>query len=257
MAEIWGLMPKSQENAQTIDEAIAEAIAVHEADPTSHMGDGESIDVHRKNDVIDHPASSIPFDKTTQLEQTYRNNFDLTADYTQEGTVSGVGNGYMKVGKFHVASAISLAWVNVPFFQQTDFPSKSIIFQGLIMFEWNTIADKSHFVFGGLLEGSDDGFGLYLDNSVVYFGLWQGGVLVDSVPVAMSNGYSYIIRMEISPIDGVARCFMDGENVAEITLGAVGVTDFTGIFVYAESTLTTYSYITTGLWQVAYTVETG
>jgi hypothetical protein len=61
--ETWGEMPESQISDKTIAEKIAEMISDHEADPTSHMGIGESIDEHRKNTVIDHPAQSVLADK--------------------------------------------------------------------------------------------------------------------------------------------------------------------------------------------------
>lgn len=63
MMDTWGSMPKNQIDDQLISEAITEAITAHEADPTAHMGDGESIDMHRQNEVIDHPAFSIVDDK--------------------------------------------------------------------------------------------------------------------------------------------------------------------------------------------------
>jgi len=63
MTEVWGLMPKSQDDSQKITEAIAEAIAVHNADPDAHSAVGQAIDIHRKNDVLDHPANSVVADK--------------------------------------------------------------------------------------------------------------------------------------------------------------------------------------------------
>jgi hypothetical protein len=63
MADIWGMLPKAQDNNQTIAEAIAEAITAHNADYTAHSGAGQSIDVHRNSEVIDHLADSIVADK--------------------------------------------------------------------------------------------------------------------------------------------------------------------------------------------------
>lgn len=59
----WGALPKAQDNAQTIDEAIGVAIVAHESDPTAHLGDGESLQQHKNNEIIDHPALSIVTDK--------------------------------------------------------------------------------------------------------------------------------------------------------------------------------------------------
>lgn len=61
---VWGQLNKSQDDAETIEEAIDRKIAEHNAEPTSHTADGEAIDVHRKNGIIDHPAGSVVGDKT-------------------------------------------------------------------------------------------------------------------------------------------------------------------------------------------------
>lgn len=62
-AETWGLMPKSQTESTTIDEAIANAIIDHESDPEAHQGEGESLQNHKSDEVIDHPANSVINDK--------------------------------------------------------------------------------------------------------------------------------------------------------------------------------------------------
>jgi hypothetical protein len=61
--EVWGLMPKSQIDNETVEEAILRLIAIHESDPTAHMGENEAIEAHRKSEIIDHLASSIYDDK--------------------------------------------------------------------------------------------------------------------------------------------------------------------------------------------------
>ena len=60
---LWGLLQKSQDDTSTIDEAIAAAIVEHEADPTAHLGEGESLQAHKSEDVIDHPPLSVVADK--------------------------------------------------------------------------------------------------------------------------------------------------------------------------------------------------
>lgn len=59
----WSELPKDQSNPQLISEAITEAINNHEADPQAHLGAGESLEQHKSNEVIDHPAFSILGDK--------------------------------------------------------------------------------------------------------------------------------------------------------------------------------------------------
>lgn len=60
------MLPKAQDDPTTVDEAILAAVASHNDDPTAHMAAGQSIDVHRANTVIDHPAGSVLSDKLPQ-----------------------------------------------------------------------------------------------------------------------------------------------------------------------------------------------
>lgn len=71
---LWGELQKALDNTQTISEAIVEAITEHENDPTAHLGTGESLEQHKKEAVIDHPARSV-FDDKFAFD---RNVFDLT-----------------------------------------------------------------------------------------------------------------------------------------------------------------------------------
>ena len=62
-AQTWGLLPKAQDDPTTIDQEISAAIAAHNADPDAHTAAGAALDLHRVNEVIDHPAGSIVQDK--------------------------------------------------------------------------------------------------------------------------------------------------------------------------------------------------
>lgn len=74
--EVWGLMPKSQIDEETVEQAILRLIAVHEADPTAHMGENEAIEAHRKSEVIDHLASSVFDDKLAYDRNSVNLNFE-------------------------------------------------------------------------------------------------------------------------------------------------------------------------------------
>lgn len=60
---VWGLLPKAQDDAQTINEAVDAAITAHNNDPDAHLGDGQSLQSHRASDIIDHLARSVYRDK--------------------------------------------------------------------------------------------------------------------------------------------------------------------------------------------------
>lgn len=61
--ETWGQMAKSADDAEKVEQAISRLIAEHEADPSAHLGAGESLEAHRANEIIDHPAGSVVSDK--------------------------------------------------------------------------------------------------------------------------------------------------------------------------------------------------
>lgn len=63
MADTWGMMPKSQEDSETIEQAIARMIDDHNDDDTAHSATGQAIDVHRNSEIIDHLALSVVKDK--------------------------------------------------------------------------------------------------------------------------------------------------------------------------------------------------
>jgi len=60
---VWGMLEKAQDDDQTIDEAIAAKIAEHNADEEAHQAAGESLNLHKSDEVIDHPAGSVVGDK--------------------------------------------------------------------------------------------------------------------------------------------------------------------------------------------------
>ncbi len=104
---LWGMIYKALDNNQTIDEAIAAAIAEHEADEAAHLGVGESLQSHKASAIIDHEALSIVQDKFQQnlfnkisnvSFFTSLDSFLITGsvqaycDALVIGTVAGIGN---------------------------------------------------------------------------------------------------------------------------------------------------------------------
>ena len=84
----WGALPKAQDDPQTIIEAVNEAIATHESDPTAHLGDGESLEQHKTNEIIDHPALSVLADKITKDNVIFDTNFSSLANISKTGTAN-------------------------------------------------------------------------------------------------------------------------------------------------------------------------
>ncbi len=99
MAEpyIWGAMNRALNDPTTIDEAIADAIATHNDEPEAHLAADQSLETHRANDVIDHPAESVVNDKIAVPARTYVAIVDPNDDYSYD-TIQGAVDYAMSVG---------------------------------------------------------------------------------------------------------------------------------------------------------------
>jgi len=92
----WGDLTKSQEDGETIEEAIARLIAVHNADEESHLAEGQSLESHKASEVIDHLAGSVIEDKIGDQEVSNEkfkfNQFKLESYFESiDAWTSGVG----------------------------------------------------------------------------------------------------------------------------------------------------------------------
>lgn len=85
---LWGQLEKAQDDPQTIEQAIAQAIIEHENDPEAHLGEGESLQSHKSELVIDHPATSIVPDKFSITQPLMTFLFNSTAGWVTDGNVS-------------------------------------------------------------------------------------------------------------------------------------------------------------------------
>ena len=71
MTFLWGLLARSTEDSTTIDEAITDAIEVHNEDPDAHGLADQALEVHRVSEVIDHLAESVVNDKLRVTARSY------------------------------------------------------------------------------------------------------------------------------------------------------------------------------------------
>jgi hypothetical protein len=89
---LWGQLDKAQDDDQKIVQAIAEAIAQHEADPEAHLGEGESLSEHKQEGIIDHPQGSLVPDKFSPTSGFYNLNFTTNNNWQILGS-GGTGLG--------------------------------------------------------------------------------------------------------------------------------------------------------------------
>lgn len=84
---VWGLLAKSQDDSETIEEAIVRLIGEHETDAGAHTGAGESLETHKTQDTIDHKADSIVPDKLSQVEVFLQTLFESLDSWQTQGTI--------------------------------------------------------------------------------------------------------------------------------------------------------------------------
>lgn len=216
----WGTLQKSAEDSSTIDDAIAQAIADHEADPEAHLGDGESLQAHKSEDVIDHPAGSIIQDKIPagQLildQMSYQRMFiplpikDLNLSsagsssftnifYSEIWTGASTNTFYTAIsGGDETENLIGDITTN-PSFRITCFPS-------------NTSSMKAYFGIGDF-EG-DSAFGFKFDGTALK-AVWYDTdavehlITISGIDIAFNHVYSGMFK------DGYQLWFVDGVQVA-------------------------------------------
>lgn len=86
--ETWGTLPKAGDNNQTIEQYVLEQIAAHNDDFVAHADTGQSIDEHRKNDILDHPAGAVLPDKISFNDINFETTFDFLTGFTKQGSVA-------------------------------------------------------------------------------------------------------------------------------------------------------------------------
>ena len=84
-AVTWGMLAKSQEDPETIEEAIARLIQEHDDDEDAHLGVGQSLQSHKANEIIDHVVGSVVADKLSKTETIGQSSFDAVGGWAYSG----------------------------------------------------------------------------------------------------------------------------------------------------------------------------
>lgn len=221
----WGSLPKAQDNAQTIDEAIQSAITAHEEDPTAHLGDGESLQQHKNNEIIDHPAYSVIDDKPKKNKFTLESYFENISCFT----ITGFSQNYL--GFLWLATTSTLNNVATlrnnsdEFFASAPNLSKNPIFEIVGSYKTNYsyvgyfgIGDWYSGAFIGFKASDTSAYADYYDNDGV-----EHTIILSGVNPKVLHKY----RIEI--VDGVSvTWFVDNLQVAQISLVTTVLADPNG-----------------------------
>ena len=177
----WAQMPKSQIEAETIEEAIERIVQEHDDDATAHLGTDQSLEAHKSADIIDHLADSIIEDKIgdgevsiQKLTATHR--IIISAFESLDGWLSG-GTKVLELGSLTLKTANTTN----AYAYACDVPS------GIVGLDWDkdffwqaTIKlaqitnQEVYFGFGGsAYVGGYSGAGFKISNGTLYCYHWD------------------------------------------------------------------------------------
>lgn len=220
MLENWGLMTKAQDDATKIDDAIASAISAHEADPEAHMGTGESIENHRQNEVIDHPAQSIVPDKFNSNQPTMQNFFVNASSYYDEGNVTQSGDGQIYVWTTNNSPAYSLVGIPLTFLDSELFPDNDI----LIDFALRLVKSGSTYSCDVFVGDTENGFGIKFNESGLKLFKYVDSTYTETANVSFSWGSAFSFRLFLDSITGALLLFKNGVQIASLAMSESGFT---------------------------------
>lgn len=226
---VWGELAKAQDDPQTIVEAIAAAIAVHEADPEAHLGDGESLETHRANDIIDHPAGAVLADKWTMSQLEFSTEFENLAVFGTTNDVASIYPGVVISATGTGSGGQSALDVSL------EDRSLALDFakEFLVQFAFNGdqfSGGQLQLNFGFTVSRlTKDGVGLELNNTNKRFYATEvgGGSPVYLNWPSFTDLQSYVVRIHNVPDEGVINVYINGELLGTLTPPDPDATDAT------------------------------
>ena len=207
-AVTWDSLAKNQTDPTLITEAISAAIAAHNADPEAHMASGQAIDLHRVNEVLDHPAQSIVSDKLSSVDRFL--SFPFTPNYDSSifnysnffnGAMTGIEETSPKTGD-------SLAsWVNY-LFSDLGYSSGDILVDFLLSPDFGSGTAQGEFnVLFAKVQVKNGYYRLGYYTTSWQYGSW----------VAYSANFIDRWRIFFSSTDGVIYFYLNGLQIGSFT----------------------------------------
>ena len=218
--QTWGDMNKSQIDSTLIVTRISEMISEHNDDPTAHMADDQSIGLHRINDVLDHPQSSVLGDKATTSELDTRTSFESFAGWVTSGFVSNDLFPGARIQSQNEEAVFEQGILNCIFNKSDayfDWTKDSLIESVFNEEIWN---DDYYFYFGWFLYTSPTsikGLGFKVVNNVIY-GFLGNGTTTQFTGTLGAGIHSMVnLRVMWEASTKSATFFVNGVPIATLT----------------------------------------
>lgn len=213
---LWGLLQKAQDNTQTIDEAIAAAIAAHEADPEAHLGEGESLQMHKTEEVIDHPPGSLLPDKISFSDLMFETTFESLGGFTVSAGVANTswpgatfeifdGGGDLRTLRANMLGIIDSGFIEYNYQADSYFYVDS--------------ADDNEIIHIGLTDSANSTryLGFKIEDGQIYgYARWSGTVNYTSSLYSIAGAELVFVRVYYDYAGGVVYFYVNGTQVGTL-----------------------------------------
>ena len=204
----WGSLPKDQTSNQLISEAITEAIVAHEEDPTAHLGVGESLEQHKNNEIIDHPAGSVLPDKQDMTDFNIDVNFQSLDGFNTSGSANASA---LRLSLYVESPSINTSRAYFIPFQEDEYSedSYSMLLQCVSWFSNGTLSD-------GIIEFSRLGFEVEHGRIRGYY--WTDGFASQEYTAwyTVDMNSMKALRAQYFSLEGIARFYVEGDLIGEL-----------------------------------------
>lgn len=212
---LWGELEKAQDDATTIAAYVAAQIAAHNEDADSHLESGASLEAHKTESVIDHPAGSVLADKLTFAEDVIQDYFSSLDGWGLSSDPAPSVSGFVASLVSPVSFSAACSMDTVPeAMLATDFFTREWLVQiqarvttaptdGFLQWGVNSIASDRYW--GYSLDFRDDEVDFIQD--VEY-------AQVDIDTVVVDTTVRHVYRMHYDPVGDVVNLYIDGVIVA-------------------------------------------
>lgn len=204
---LWGVLEKAQDDSETIEQAIARLIDEHKADPTAHLGVGESLEQHKTSSIIDHPPESVVLDKLpfTQYDE-FKADLGSHGWSFEEGTGSATST-LIDVSLFSQSEVLLIG--NTNHLAGSNYPDADLMYQfycrltgasssdGVLYFTWD-------------VDGydSDDRISIEKDGTNFYFRIYVSGSVVAEQILPNGSSNPFYMRLWFDSANDMIRFYL-------------------------------------------------
>lgn len=233
----WGTLEKSAVDPQVITAAIQEMIDAHEANPSAHLGIGESLEQHKTNEIIDHPANSVVPDKNSASQPVFSLLFGDTVGFIKAGNVANA-LGLLTVRVLGNAVSDSSIYTESVYI---DPDSASKIQNGMLQFSFQYSKNfnvATIYAGLGIYDFVPDGYTsqifLRIANGVLSLGVSNGSTVTYSeISAALPTG-KHTFRIITNNFDNTADIYFDDVLFSRVNIALFTDRLFTSFGVYSK-----------------------